>query len=226
MAPLSRARDVDCVARAVRTSAPAHYIPHNKATRVPRSFIYLDTEAHRQEVDRGEVQTFRLACAAHERRRGNRGDYTDRTDGTFYTTRDLWAWVADRCPARARTVLVAHNLAYDLRIGNAFAEMFALGWRLTDIRIDRGSAFARFADGKRSLVCVDSLSWVPIGLEKLGAMVGIRKLDLPAWDDTDDAWRARCERDVAILGEVWRRLMSWVVEADLGNWKPTGAGQA
>lgn len=210
----------------MRTSPPAHYVAHNKVTRVPRSYIYLDSEARRREVGNGEVQTFRLACATHDqRRRDNRG-YREAVSATFRSPAELWAWVAGRCPPRARTVLVAHNLAYDLRITDGLRALPALGWKPLDIRLDRGSTYVKFKDGDRSLVCVDSLSWVPVSLAKLGEMIGVRKLDLPAWDDSDAAWEARCVRDVEILGEVWRRLMAWIVEADLGNWKPTGAGQA
>ena len=75
-------------------------------------------------------------------------------------------------------------------------------------------------------MCVDALSWCPQSLATLGQTVGIPKLDLPARDDSDEAWFRRCERDVEILAEVWRRLMWWVRSDDLGNWKPTGAGQA
>lgn len=73
---------------------------------------------------------------------------------------------------------------------------------------------------------VDSMSWVPIALERLGEMVEIPKLALLEWNDTDDAWRARCSRDVEILAAVCRDLWEWVKVDDLGNWKPTGAGQA
>lgn len=210
----------------MRTAPPAHYLRHNKTTRVPRNFIYLDSEAYREPKPYGEVQTFRCAVAAHDRRRHDTGAWCETERGTFLATGDLWAWISARTQARARTVLVAHNLAYDLRITCALTALPALGWTLGAIRLDRGSAWCTWKQGDRTLQMVDSFSWVPTNLERLGELVEIPKLALPDWEDSDEAWIARCERDVEILGAVWRRLVDWVRVSDLGNWRPTGAGQS
>jgi hypothetical protein len=138
----------------------------------------------------------------------------------------MWEWVAERTQARARTVLVAHNLAYDLRITDAFGWLPANGWALKAIRLGDRQAWASWRKGDRTLVMLDTLAWVGLPLERLGELVEVRKLALPAWEDTDEAWLARCRRDVEILAEVWRRLVHWIDADDLGNFKPTGAGQA
>jgi len=220
------ADEAQSLVRAVRQGPPAHYVRHNKVTRVPRNFIYFDSEARRELTRRGEVQTFRCAVAAHDRRRHDSDAWCRSDLAAFSDPAALWSWVSERCQVRARTVCVAHNLAYDLRITKALTELPALGWVLKAIRLDRGQAWCSWVREGRTLVMVDSMSWVPVALEKLAAMVEIPKLPLPAWDDSDEAWLARCTRDVEILGEVCRRLWDWVRRDDLGNWKPTGAGQA
>lgn len=210
----------------MRKTPPAHYVRHNKVTRVPRNFVYLDSEAYREPTAMGERQTFRLAVASHDRRRHDTAGWCDRDTETFYDTDKLWAWVDGRTQARARTVVVAHNLAYDVRICEALTALPALGWSLKACRLDRGQAWFSWSRDGRTLVMADSFAWCPVSLEKLGELVEIAKLPLPDWDDTDDAWEQRCARDVEILAAVWRRLMDWIREADLGNWKPTGAGQS
>lgn len=210
----------------MRRSARGHYVSHNKVTRVPRAHIYLDTEAHRAVHGLRELQTFRCAVMAYDTRRHKGDQWKDREWSEWLTLDGLWEWVDARCRPRARTVLVCHNLAYDLRIADAFGRLPALGWRCTFPMIsDRGSFFTWKRDG-RTLVMVDSMSWVPTSLERLGELVQVAKLPLPDWEDDDDAWLARCRRDVEILATVWRRLVKWVVDDDLGNWKPTGAGQS
>jgi hypothetical protein len=138
----------------------------------------------------------------------------------------LWDWITSRCRAKSRTVLVAHNLAYDLRISHAFTELPARGWQFRSGRVDDGNAWMIWTNSGRTLVCVDSLAWVPKSLEVLGELVGIAKLPLPEEDDIQEAWFARCTRDVEILAEVWRRLVGWVEDEDLGNWRLSGAGQS
>lgn len=211
---------------AVRTTAPAHYVRHNKATRIPRNFIYFDSEAYREIRKSGEVQTFRVAVARQDRRRHDHDQWVDGQPVTFESPDDLWAWIDARTQRRARTVCVAHNLAYDLRICRAFDVLPGLGWSLKAVRLDRGSAWCSWRREDRTLMLVDSFSWLPVSLDRIGEACEVAKLPLPAWDDTDAAWEARCTRDVTILAVAYRRLMDWVRDDDLGNWKPTGAGQA
>lgn len=210
----------------MRRTPRAHYVKHNAVTRVPRAFIYLDTEAHRSRGKRSEVQSFRLAVAAFDARRHDRNGWKERDWHRSTDTTDLWEWITSRCRKKARTVLVAHNLAYDLRLSDAFVALPALGWRCIFVRLDGGQAMAIWRSENRTLAMVDSMSWTPTALEKLGVMVDLPKLDLPDDDDSDEAWWARCTRDVEILAEVWLRIMAWIEEDDLGNWKPTGAGQS
>lgn len=210
----------------MRQSGRAHYVAHNAVTRVPRSYIYLDTEAHRTVIGRQETQTFRLAVAAYDTIRKDREGWKDRAWGQFVDVASLWGWVTAHCRRKARTVLVAHNLGYDLRIADAFTHLPALGWTFVAGNVGAGTCWFMFRNGDRTLCCVDSMSWVPTGLEKLGVLCGISKLDLPDEDDDEVAWFARCTRDVEILADVWRRLMAWVECDDLGNWKLSGAGQS
>lgn len=210
----------------MKQGPPAHYVGHNRVTRVPRNFIFFDSEAQREPTGNGELQTFRLAVAFHDRRRHDRDGWSERDQDHFDTPDALWAWVDARCQAKARTVAVAHNLAYDLRITRALEILPALGWELGACRLDRGQVWLTWKRDGRTLSMVDSMSWVPVSLAKLGEMVEQPKLDLPDWDDDDAAWLARCTRDVEILATTMRRLVDWVKADDLGNWKPTGAGQA
>lgn len=210
----------------MRTTGRAHVVKHNKASRLPLTFVYVDTEALRIVGDGFETQRFRLAVAACDRRRPGKNDYMDRL---WFETMDLgalWDWIEGRTGSRKRTVLVAHNLAYDLRIMDAFHQLPRRGWELTGIRLADRQAWCSWRRDGKSLVCADSLSWFPVSLEKLGALIEIPKCPLPDWEDDDEAWFARCRVDVAILAEGWRRTMAWLFDHDLGNWRPTGAGQS
>lgn len=209
-----------------RTTPPSHYVRHNRVTRVPRNFIYFDSEANREVHGRGEVQTFRVAVAVREQRRNDNHGWAERQTGVFRTAAELWAWIDAHTTTKARTVCVAHNLAYDLRLTDGFAMLVSLGWELTDVRLDRGGTFAKWRRDGRTLVCMDSFAWLPTSLDRIGEMVEIPKLKLPDWEDTNDAWIERCTRDVDILATAGRRLVDWVRADDLGNWRPTGAGQS
>lgn len=208
-----------------QSTVPAHWIRPNESTRLPRRHIVIDTEARQTEQVGGRTQTFRLACAAfdHQRKAGSPWAATER--GDFTTPQALWEWVDARTQEGRRTIVVAHNLAYDLRVGAAFDVLPAMGWTLDHVHLDGRSSWAQWHRGKRSLSMVDTVSWFGCSLDKLGQHMGVTKLRLPGWNEPDEAWLARCRVDVEILRDAWRRVLDWIERDDLGNWKPTGAGQ-
>lgn len=187
--------------------------------------MFIDTEAHRVDDGTVETQTFRLAVAAFDAqpRKGSAPKPT--AWGRFRSPEELWQWVTDRTIRGRSTILWAHNLAYDLRVSDCFRVLPELGWELSFVRLDKGQAQADWRNNGRSLRMVDSSSWFGASLEKVGALVGVGKADMPRASATDDDWFAYCQRDVTVLREAVLKALRWVEEWDLGNWKPTGAGQ-
>lgn len=204
---------------------PAHWLRPNHVTRLPRRWVCLDAEAIREATPSGERQTFRLAVVSfdHQDRKGDPAQPTQWA--VLRAAQDVWRWIDERCVNGRRTVVVAHNVGYDLRVTEAFRWLPALGWELVSIRLDGGQAWCQWRAGRRSLVCVDSVSWFGVGLADVGVAIGLGKRDLPDDADDDDAWVTRCRRDVEILRQAWLDVVGWVEEADQGSWKPTGAGQ-
>lgn len=202
-----------------------HYIRPNHVTRLPRRHVCLDTEANQAE-DRGvKTQTFRLAVASYDHQERKGVPWAKTQWGRFTNPQELWDWIDARTIKGRRLVVVAHNLGYDLRISQALEILPAMGWVLDVLKLDDGKAWCRWHRDGRGLVMVDSMSWYQKSLADLGALIGEAKPDLPEWDESDDAWFARCEADVRILRECWTRTLAWIQSADMGTWKPTGAGQ-
>lgn len=210
----------------MRAAVPAHYIKPNEVSRRPKCWIYLDTEAHDAPDATGSKQTWRLGVAAHDHRSEGADRWRPPEMETFATPADLWAWVDARTRSGERMVLIAHNLAYDLRIAQAFTILPALGWRLDRIRLDYEQGQVRWRRDGRTIQMVDSIAWVNAPLAVLADEVGMEKLELPAFDGPDDEWMQRCITDVAILRTVWRRILDWLHTEDLGTWQPSGASQA
>lgn len=205
---------------------PAHWIRPNHVNRQPKCWVFLDTEAVIARDGATETQTWRLAVTCHDHRRGSYDDWRDPQWAVHETAAALWEWVDDRARVGERMVVVAHNLAYDLRIGDVFTHLPRLGWRLDRIRLDSEQAQCRWRNGRRTILMVDSLSWLPVALAQIGDDIGIVKPPLPDDDDSTEAWVERCTQDVNILRTAWRRILAWLHDDDIGNWQPTGAGQA
>lgn len=206
--------------------APPHWIRPNHATRSPHCWVYLDTESAPVESPGGAVQRWTLGVTCHDHQGRERGVWRDPEWAVHETPGELWRWIDARAVPRGRTVVIAHNLAFDLRISRAFSELPALGWALDRIRLDGDGCTARWRRGAQTLQMIDTLTWVPAPLAALGMDVGIDKAPLPAWAADRSEWEQRCLTDVLILQAVWRRIVGFVWREELGSWQPTGAGQA
>jgi hypothetical protein len=203
----------------------AHYLRHNQQTRMPRRHIFLDTEARITHPD--GVQRQEWLCGAAEfydcdpRRKEATLDGADYLDPAR-----LWVDVDAFTRDGSRTVLWAHNLAYDLRIADALGHLPALGWSLRAIVLDGQACWARFVRDRRSLVCTDLTAWFACPLAHIGVDLGIEQKPLPA-DPTDTTGLLRrCRRDVEILRRAVLWTFTYIESGDLGNWQMTGAGQA
>jgi hypothetical protein len=205
-----------------RTVQP-HYIRENKAARVPRRLIIIDSEAVSARARTGETQQWRCGAAifVHWTDKGT----LFRDLRTYTTPEDLWSDVAEFTRRKSRTVLYAHNLPYDMRITQALRWLPRKGFSLTAIRLASKGTWSKWSRDKATLTLCDSASLFPATLYTLGKMWGIPKLPLPDDDDTE-GWVIRCVRDVEILAQTIVSYFEWLRTGVAGNWQVTGAGQA
>lgn len=201
-----------------------HYVKRNETTRIPRRHIFLDTEARSDATPNGQIQRWRLAVACFQRSPKGKKHYERWAQ--FSDPVGLWRAVSEHTGKDDRTILWAHNLAYDVRISEAFTILPDLGWRLVSHNLAPRGTWLQWKKGKASLVMVDSVAIFPTTLAQVGKTVGLGKPDLPSFDDSDSAWFERCTADVRILATAVNNYLAWLESEDLGNWQLTGAGQS
>ncbi len=192
----------------------------------PATYVYLDTEADRRQVRGDEEQTWRCGVAAIDRRSHWHGQWLDRL---WLETADidaLWDWIALAFRNGHRTVIVCHNLSYDLRIADMLRQLDRRGYELGPIMLDRELAWASWKRGTSTVTACDLTTILPMTLEKVGELVGLSKPGLPNQHATLAQWLERCRADVEILAKAWRSLVDWLELEDLGPFAPTGAGLA
>jgi DNA polymerase type B, organellar and viral len=145
---------------------------------------------------------------------------------TFDSARALWEWVSSYCKAGERTVAIAHNLGYDVRIASVFEILPTLGFRLEWCNLDQNVSAMTWRSDHGTLVLADSWTWLPVALANIGADIGLAKLSMPSNRASRASWERYCMRDAEILYHVVKQLVTYVADNDLGNWQPTGAGMA
>jgi hypothetical protein len=148
--------------------------------------------------------------------------------------------------------LFAHNLNFDLTVLGFWDQLTAQTWKLSRERPLSPSTCAKrglpsgststdsgvlicedppsavlcwHATGWR-LNCLDTMNYWPTGLSKLGAAVGLEKLERPPLDAPREDWDRYCERDVRIIETAVCQFATWWKTQELGRFPLTISGAA
>jgi hypothetical protein len=199
-----------------------HWLRPNHATRSPHRWIVMDSESHRTRDAFGETQTFRLAVA--RRWHDERGTVQAMATDVFDAPDQMWQWVGDFVRPGKSTVLWCHNLDFDLQNTDAFRILPAQGWKMTWCNLDEQVSMVKWVRDGATLRMADTNSFFAKPLAVIGAMLGIGKPDLPAEDDSREAWVTRCVADVEITTCAVMTLIDYIRDNQLGNMQFSGAG--
>lgn len=201
-----------------------HNVQRNETTRIPRRYVFMDSESKPKRERNGHSQTWRLAVASFVSQEKGRRRFETWRD--YKQPKQLWTDVSDWCKPGARTVLWAHNLGYDIRITQALEWLPKLGWRLVAHNIAKSGVWMEWTRNGARLVMADSITVYGTKLAKVGEYFGIGKLAVDLDCDDDEVWFKRCRRDVEILQTAMLAYLEWLESGDMGNWQITGAGQS
>jgi hypothetical protein len=205
-------------------SRASHWIPANHQCRIPGRWVAFDTESKRDNYGHGEHQSWRVGAAYRWRFGLRGGDYAEH--GTFWEPERFWAWVTEFCRPEQRTVVFAHNLAHDVRIGDAMRILPELGWSLEWCNLDRNVSTMTWRGDRGTLVLADLYTWLPMPLVDIGRLLGVEKLPMPHSEDSRGKWSRYCLRDAEVVYRAVSELVGFIRLYELGNWQPTGAGMS
>jgi hypothetical protein len=201
----------------------AHWLHPQKTSRIPRRYVFFDTEAYRDISAKGESQRWRLGVTCCVKWREVSQTWSPIETVRHGTPAGLAETITGFGRKDARTIAVAHNLAYDIRIAGLLAWLVDQGWVVSRPTFTAEHVSFEASKGGRKVVFVDSLSLVPISLAKVGGLLGVPKPPLPGGDETDDVWYARCEADVRITATAYMAVIERLRSEDLGGWARSGA---
>lgn len=203
----------------------AHLITPLGPARPPRRHVIFDTEAATTTRYGQMEQNWRLGVGCYLDR-GRNGDADRRRLIDYFDPADLWADVAAFTRPRSRTIVWAHNLAYDLRISDALRRLPALGFKLQGIVLERTASWASFGSPGGTILCCDLHSWLPAPLGAIAGDVGMVKSDVHHQAVSDADLLRYCRQDVLITAEAVAQLLDTLDTLDLGPFRPTGSGQS
>jgi hypothetical protein len=184
--------------------------------------IVIDTETRWTTGEDTEHHTIRLWEAAVTRRHGNSPSRPRSEQAGGDGGGDLAAFIDRQVKTSPVAWLYAHNQSFDMATTRLPVLLAKYGWVVTTHNLASDAPWAILKNGNRTLRIADSHSLMPESLESIGSKIGVPKLALPANDDSNDAWRARCRRDVETTITALVQLMDWWDTNQLGHWSVTG----
>lgn len=140
-----------------------------------------------------------------------------RTNGEGYMSFN--GWLQDIVDEKRNSIVVFHNANFDVAYSNAWYYLWKLGFKPVIMALDYGSFVFKLKRGKKQITFIDSANFFSMKLEKLGKLVGLKKLPMPKSDAHDSAWVEYNQRDVDIIFAAmctWKKLMTTLCKRNVG----------
>jgi hypothetical protein len=224
-------------------------LPHNKSEATPGTIIFFDTETHydkRTAYATGQYHRLRLGYAIAGRL--ERGRWTREKRLRFTTATEFWTLVNACSDPRRPIWLFAHNIGFDLTTVQFPERMASDEFRLFDgtegdsktnrlgnkVKQDKGFVcldnppiiLSLMHRDKWKLICIDTFNYWTTSLAKMGEMLGKPKLEMPAYEASDEDWFVYCQNDVEIAKDAVLGYIDWIKENNLGKFRFTAPSQA
>lgn len=205
----------------MRTPA-THRLSGNALEDSPHEVIVIDTETRMHGEGTCEVHTLRCWAAVMMRRHGRNPSRPRREAAEGLGAPALADWLESRVRTTPTVWVYTHNLSFDLSVTRLPLLLVDRGWQITQHNLASDAPWARLVKGGKAVKLCDSASMLPYSVAHLGAHLGMGKLELPDQDEGDQAWLARCRRDVEITAAALEQAMDWWDARELGHWSSTG----
>ena len=205
----------------MRNKPKARRLPKNKMVRHPQYFMFVDTETLlEKKEDEKTIHHFRLGVSIHLRLRKD-GREPKRKVLHFDNINVFWDACLSSLRGKNTLYLIAHNALFDMTILDWLTQLTKRGWECKFV-FEQGVTFiSKWQKDDQRIVILDNANWFKGKLSDWGNTLGLKKLNMPDFEEDDKTWYTYCQRDVEILEELQKWLIQFLTDNDLGNWKYT-----
>lgn len=198
-----------------------HILKSLRNIETPTEFIFFDTESTTEKVESNKVKHTLSFGVAKYIRFDRIGDIIGEKELMFTTPEEFWKFVNVKISTRHTLYLVAHNIKYDATMVQAWQNLPRLGFEVSYVFAEGHTFISQWKREKDVIYLLDNSNWFKGKLKSWGKVLGLPKLTMPEGSNDIKAWVEYCTRDVQILVELQRWLITWLRENNVGSWKYT-----
>lgn len=199
-------------------------LPKLTKVNAPSKLFFVDTESNIEQGAGSTVKhTLKVGHVIYWRREKKK--IREKIENlSFDNAFDFWQWVDDRVKSRETVYIFAHNVTFDFLVLDGFRFLPLLDYKIKSIYSKFTTTIIRFANKKRRIVIADTMNYFPVPLDKIGASVGVDKVNVDFNVAGLDELRERCKVDAEIIYLAIRRMLDETIFKGLGSFKLTASG--
>ena len=210
-----------------RTYRKPHILSKHKATQLPSSLLFFDTETRDELKGRNKTMQrhrFWFGAAIYVSMRGDKLETCKSFE--LNSIDDFWKLLNSKLSVGKPLYLFAHNLAFDLTIIDFWNRHEEEGYLTTYAVLENPPMFFSLEKEGKKLCIVDTFNFWKQPLASIGASLGFEKLPMPKSKELTKEWRRYCLRDVEILQKQISRLFRFLKDNELGSFRISAPGLA
>ena len=201
-------------------------LKHNMKNERPSHVLFFDVESDLVKIDKNKYKfiPFLWTGIYKHYRYGNGKDTEIELSGT--TLDSFWGAIEDYSYPKTKLYVVSHHLEVDFLPLGGFTYLNKYGWTLNSL-ISHGRVVTLYC--KRlttSLIIMNNGNLFDGSIEQWGNTFGVPKLTMPSNRKNMGEWVTYCKRDTLILKMMWDKLLEFMDQHDLGNFKASRASLA
>lgn len=196
-----------------------------KKSLYPKRVIYFDTETASQEVEHGEIHTFRLGVS---RSVGYNKDLSVKAEEeiTWNSGYDLCRYLETQAYQHNEIYVIAHNIHFDLQVSGFYRWFREWGWRVKFIYDNGLTYILKIVMEKTTITLLSSTNYYQTSLKALGDLIGLPKLDVDFSTSSNEELVRYCSRDVEIVQRAMEYYYQFLQVNSLGGFALSLSGQS
>ena len=198
-----------------------HLLKPSKTKPLPTRLIFLDTETDVRPLDNTrKVHKLKLGIAQDVHRIGER-TLEVHSECIFTSKPEFFTWLDNLAKGKQSYYLIAHNIAYDAMILDAFRELPKMGFKMESMYSKGQVTIIRWERKGFRLIMLDNGNLFQGSLERWGTIFKIPKIAINFDKCTLEELTVYCRRDVEIMIRSWRVWFDFLLEHDCGGFRVT-----